>query len=337
MLYAKSYKITLCTLLSLATCTIFCADSDNKKQNPSLQYNAPEAIQPNAISLQADCEQLFKASPAELQEFVALLKCDPMPTHLLPRGFIFCGPPGTGKTELARALAIKSGFLFYKGDQADFGSPFHNSTIKNLKSIFDKIDSDLNKSNWWNRPSGAILFMDEFESIVRSRSARSSFDAEDSKSVSFLLSAIDGLTKHKRPIIIVGATNRLDMIDYAIKSRLKVLYIGPPTEANRLKALQTLNPQYFKHDWKLDQAKLKLIAQNTNGMSYRDLVDIVKRCAVHSYLYKKLSIENIYEIIKEQRHATGSTHESLESLFESIYHQRTTTSQRQTPGILSRL
>lgn len=117
-------------------------------------YQGSDAIMPEDITLRANPDQLFDSAPETFRNFTQLIKLNPMPTHLLPKGFIFYGPPGTGKTESAKALAKKSGFLFYSVSIADIGSAYVNQTAKNLKATFDKIHQDLGNSRPNDNPYG---------------------------------------------------------------------------------------------------------------------------------------------------------------------------------------
>ncbi len=286
-------------------------------------YAGPDPIMPEDIALRANPDQLFDSAPATFKNFTKLIKLDPMPTHLLPKGFIFYGPPGTGKTESAKALAKKSGFLFYSVSIADIGSAYVNQTARNLKATFDKIHKDLgntrpgnsdpwddyyydeyyndepwqNNNNKYDQYPAAILFIDEIDSICGKRGGSSSHN-EDDKTLSYLLGEIEGIYDSEKPIILIGATNRLDMIDSAIISRLCVVPIDLPNEENRFIALQQIMPLFFNGPTKLGDYAINYIAQNSEGMSYRDLNDIMRECAIKWYLTKNVSISDIEEIIE---------------------------------------
>ncbi len=256
------------------------------------EFYGPEKIQPWDIELRADVNEIFKSAPQELFNFTELIKLHPMPTHLLPKGFIFYGPPGTGKTEFAKALAVKSNFLFYSLNIAEIGSKYVNQTARNLKQSFDKIRQDL----IWDDAQAAILFIDEIDCIARSRSKEHQ-SAEDYKTVSLLLQEIEGIYDYEKPIIVVGATNKPDQVDEAIKSRLSMIHVGLPSKEARLRAVIQLMPQFFKGNWQMSRQQLDYIAENTDEMSYRDLLDILKQCAIFWYLNRSLKLNHIQEII----------------------------------------
>merc|ERR1719319_2156721 len=126
-----------------------------------------------------------------------------------PRGVLFYGPPGTGKTLLARALACecstegrKVAFFMRKG--ADCLSKWIGESERQLRLLFDQA--------YQMRPS--IIFFDEIDGLAPVRSSRQ--DQIHSSIVSTLLALIDGLDSRGQ-VIIIGATNRIDAIDPALR------------------------------------------------------------------------------------------------------------------------
>ncbi|XP_060722487.1 ATPase family AAA domain-containing protein 2B isoform X2 [Tachysurus vachellii] len=126
-----------------------------------------------------------------------------------PRGCLFYGPPGTGKTLVARALANecsqgdkKVSFFMRKG--ADCLSKWVGESERQLRLLFDQA--------YLMRPS--IIFFDEIDGLAPVRSSRQ--DQIHSSIVSTLLALMDGLDS-RGEIVIIGATNRLDSIDPALR------------------------------------------------------------------------------------------------------------------------
>ncbi|KAK2502271.1 hypothetical protein MC885_020053 [Smutsia gigantea] len=126
-----------------------------------------------------------------------------------PRGCLFYGPPGTGKTLVARALANecsqgdkKVAFFMRKG--ADCLSKWVGESERQLRLLFDQA--------YLMRPS--IIFFDEIDGLAPVRSSRQ--DQIHSSIVSTLLALMDGLD-HRGEIVVIGATNRLDSIDPALR------------------------------------------------------------------------------------------------------------------------
>ena len=126
-----------------------------------------------------------------------------------PRGVLFYGPPGTGKTLMARALASecsqdgrKVAFFMRKG--ADCLSKWIGESERQLRLLFDQA--------YVMRPS--IIFFDEIDGLAPVRSSRN--DQIHSSIVSTLLALMDGLD-NRGEIIVIGATNRIENIDPALR------------------------------------------------------------------------------------------------------------------------
>ncbi|TVY12109.1 ATP-binding protein [Candidatus Phytoplasma pini] len=158
---------------------------------------------------------------------------DPEPAKLLPnsfpKGVVLFGPPGTGKTLLAQCFAKESEMNFYIITPAN--------SLKEIEDIFRKA----------RKNSPAVIFADEAEEIVKSRTSNS-LDPGDSKKTDLLLAEIDGVKSDpEKPVYFIAATNHLDKIDNAILSRLEKIKIGYLNEDQRLGFLEKIMKQY-KYD-----------------------------------------------------------------------------------------
>ncbi len=132
-------------------------------------------------------------------------------------GIILYGPPGTGKTTIARALAKQAGSFFLKTSASDFKGEFVGQSGQNTRRIFEKLRN--------NKP--AVLFIDEADAILGHRGNRLASDNYSNDIVNEFLANVDGL-KSDREIFVVVATNYLDRLDDAIRSRFKEIKIGLP-------------------------------------------------------------------------------------------------------------
>ncbi|WAN63425.1 AAA family ATPase [Candidatus Phytoplasma rubi] len=136
-----------------------------------------------------------------------------------PMGIIFYGPPGTGKTTLAEAFAKDSKMNFY---------PITNAhSLKEIEDIWRKARN--------NSPS--CIFVDEAEEILKSRAEKNAklLEDGDSKKTNTFLQEIEGVkTDKERPVFFIAATNHLEKIDSAIRSRCDSLYVGNQPEDKRL-------------------------------------------------------------------------------------------------------
>lgn len=172
-----------------------------------------------------------------------------------PAGILLFGPPGTGKTTIAKAMAVEMEASFYEQSAADLLSKWVGESEERVAKLFSKARA--------NRPS--IIFIDEIDSLLRTRSD----DAApwESRVVSQFLRELDGLVAGEG-VLLVGATNRIDIIDPAIQGRrLTPVEIGLPDAVGRLKLLKVLCS-----DVSLSKdVDLKKIVSATEGMSGADL------------------------------------------------------------------
>jgi SpoVK/Ycf46/Vps4 family AAA+-type ATPase len=126
-----------------------------------------------------------------------------------PRGVLFHGPPGTGKTLIARALANECSFgcrkvSFFMRKGADLLSKWIGESEKQLRLLFEQA-AELHPS---------IIFFDELDGLAPVRSSRQ--DQVHASIVSTLLALMDGLD-NRGEVIVIGATNRIDAIDPALR------------------------------------------------------------------------------------------------------------------------
>ena len=146
-----------------------------------------------------------------------------------PRGIILYGPPGCGKTYITEALSIEAELPMFKFKVSDAGSKYINETSENYKKVFDHVAESAQAIG-----SPCILFIDEMDSISMNRGSDTS--VEDAKQMGTLLNLIE--TARDRNIIVIGATNRYDMIDPAIKRRFdEQIYVPMPDEDLRAQVL----------------------------------------------------------------------------------------------------
>lgn len=128
-----------------------------------------------------------------------------------PKGVLFCGPPGTGKTLVARALACSASKLsgqkvnFYMTKGADLLSKWLGESERQLKLLFEVAKK--------NQPS--IIFFDEIDGIAPVRSTTR--DQTHNSIVATLLALMDGLDSRGQQVILIGATNRIDSLDIALR------------------------------------------------------------------------------------------------------------------------
>ena len=156
----------------------------------------------------------------------ALLKMSIRPA----RGILLFGPPGTGKTKLARIIAHEAKAAFFAVSGTEFTSKWYGESEANLRRIFEEAH--------YNRPS--VLFFDELEAFLPKRTELSRSDAPEKGIVATFLAYTDGIGDLEG-VLLVGATNYPDLIDPAAlrPGRFdKLIYISPPSLEARYKILE---------------------------------------------------------------------------------------------------
>jgi transitional endoplasmic reticulum ATPase len=208
------------------------------------------------------------------------------------KGVLFYGPPGCGKTMLAKAIAneCQANFISIKGPE--LLTMWFGESEANVRDVFDKARS----------AAPCVLFFDELDSIAKARgsSAGDAGGASD-RVLNQLLTEMDGMGA-KKNVFIIGATNRPDQIDPALlrPGRLdQLIYIPLPDEKSRHAVLQaTLRKSPVSKD-----VDIRYLAQVTPGFSGADLTEICQRAAK---LAIRESIEK--EILREkERKAKGDS------------------------------
>ncbi|CAO4364299.1 unnamed protein product [Caenorhabditis nigoni] len=200
------------------------------------------------------------------------------------RGVLFYGPPGCGKTLLAKAIAneCQANFISIKGPE--LLTMWFGESEANVRDVFDKARA----------AAPCVLFFDELDSIAKARggSVGDAGGAAD-RVINQVLTEMDGMNA-KKNVFIIGATNRPDIIDPAVlrPGRLdQLIYIPLPDEASRLQIFKaSLRKTPLAAD--LD---LNFLAKNTVGFSGADLTEICQRAC-------KLAIrESIEREIRQER------------------------------------
>ena len=173
-----------------------------------------------------------------------------------PLGVLLFGPPGTGKTTIAKAMASQIAASFYELSAADLLSKWAGESEQRVAKLFTKARA--------NRPS--IVFIDEIDALLRRRTSDSDNKWEE-RVLSQFLRELDGL-HGDAGVLLVGATNRIDTIDEAIVGRrLEPIEVGLPDALGRHKLLQLLC-----RDVRLAKTvNLRTLTQSTEGMSGADL------------------------------------------------------------------
>src|SRR4051794_15908701 len=214
-------------------------------------------------------ESLILAPPikAQLQQLQAVIE-DPESARRYgvepPTGLLLAGPPGTGKTTVAKVLAAQARASFYPISGADVMSKWVGESEQNIRQLFERARE--------NRPS--IVFIDEIDAVAARRGE--SLGTHDSH-VNQLLAEIDGISG-QRGVFVVGATNRPDQLDPALLrggrlSRTIVLGLRGVAERRAILVLSTARMPTVAVD-------LDALAERTDGFSPADLKSLAQEAAL---------------------------------------------------------
>jgi len=198
------------------------------------------------------------------------------------KGVLFYGPPGCGKTLLAKAIAneCQANFISIKGPE--LLTMWFGESEANVREIFDKA----------RQAAPCVLFFDELDSIARARGS-SSGDAGGAgdRVINQILTEMDGMGA-KKNVFIIGATNRPDIIDPAIMrpGRLdQLIYIPLPDTPSRVAILKA----NLKNSPVAKDVSMDFLAEHTKGYSGADLTEICQRAcklAIRESIEKDLEL-----------------------------------------------
>jgi len=186
-----------------------------------------------------------------------------------PKAMLLYGPPGCGKTLLARAVATESeaNFISIKGPEVF--SKWVGESEKAIREVFRKA----------RLSSPSIIFLDEVDAIAPRRGMSMADSGVTERVVSQLLTEMDGLTPIEK-IVIIGATNRPELLDPAVMrpGRFEViLYVPPPDEASRLQILKIHTSKM-----PLKEVSLEEVAKKTEGYSGADLEALCREAGLNA-------------------------------------------------------
>ena len=230
--------------------------------------------------------------PVEYPEMFEKYGMDPT------RGVLFYGPPGCGKTLMAKAVAneCQSNFISIKGPE--LLTMWFGESEANVRDVFEKARG----------AAPCILFFDELDSIARSRAQSTGDSGAGDRVMNQLLTEMDGM-QSKKSVFIIGATNRPDIIDTALMrpGRLDQLIFIPmpdlPARLSILKACLRKSPVAPDVD-------LNVIAQATDKYSGADLAEICQRAAKYA-IRERIELVVQRKVAREKMLESGLTEDQL--------------------------
>ena len=216
----------------------------------------------------------LKEEKEELEEIVDFLKAPKKYIQVgarIPKGVLLVGPPGTGKTLLAKAVAGEAGVPFFTISGSDFVEMFVGVGASRVRDLFEDA----------KRNAPCIIFIDEIDAVARRRgSGLGGGHDEREQTLNQLLVEMDGFGVNEG-IIVMAATNRVDILDPAIlrpgRFDRKVM-VGRPDVQGREEILRV----HAKGKPLSEEIDLKQIAQTTAGFTGADLENLLNEAAIIS-------------------------------------------------------
>ena len=218
----------------------------------------------------------------EFEEIVSFLKEPEKYTIVgakIPKGILLVGPPGTGKTLLAKAIANEADVPFFSVAGSEFVEMFIGIGAARVRDLFKKASE--------NAP--CIVFIDEIDAVGRERGAGvGGGNDEREQTLNQLLTEMDGF-KENKAVIVVGATNRVDILDAALlrPGRFdRQVTVNLPDRLGRVGILKV----HARNKPVSDDVSLVQLANRTPGFSGADLANLLNEAAILATRYKKLTI-----------------------------------------------
>ena len=184
-----------------------------------------------------------------------------------PKGILLCGPPGTGKTLLAKALANQSGANFISVKGAELLSKYVGESEQAVREVFKKA----------KQVAPCIVFFDEIDALAPPR-RESDGTRVSERVVSQLLTEMDGV-EDLREVLILAATNRIDIVDPALlrSGRFDLIFNIPYPDEDELYEILKIHTRGKPI---AKDAKLKEIARKTSGLSGADIELVCQRASI---------------------------------------------------------
>ena len=294
---------------------------DFGKSKPTEYYNKSEALKITFKDVAG-----YEEAKQEIMEIIQFLKTPEIYKKLgakIPKGILLLGPPGTGKTHLAKAIAGESDVPFFSISGSEFVEMFVGVGAARVRDLFLKA----------KQKAPSIIFIDEIDSIGRVRSAGAAFMVNDERegTLNQLLSEMDGFDSSTN-IIVIAASNRPDILDTALLRPGRFdrhIYLELPNKLER-EAIFKIHSQNLVLD---SSIKFDELAIQTPGFSGADIANACNEAALITARNKKNQIgiaefneaieriligpEKKSKVISEAEKKIIATHESGHALVAS--------------------
>ena len=219
----------------------------------------------------------------EVQEIVEFLKNPQKYTELggkIPKGALLVGPPGTGKTLLAKAVAGEANVPFFSMSGSDFVEMFVGVGASRVRDLFRQA----------KEKAPCIIFIDEIDAVGRARGRNPNMGGNDERenTLNQLLTEMDGFQSNSG-VIILAATNRVDMLDKALLRAGRFdrqIHVDLP-DLNERKQIFGVHMRPLKMD---ETVNVDLLARQTPGFSGADIANVCNEAALIAARHSKNAI-----------------------------------------------
>ena len=222
----------------------------------------------------------------EVQEIVEFLRTPDKFTELggkIPKGALLVGPPGTGKTLLAKAVAGEAGVPFFSMSGSDFVEMFVGVGASRVRDLFRQA----------KEKSPCIIFIDEIDAVGRARSKNPSMGGNDERenTLNALLTEMDGFGTNSG-VIILAATNRVDMLDSALLRAGRFdrqINVDLPDLQERREVFN-VHLRRVKID---DSVDIDFLSRQTPGFSGADIANVCNEAALIAARHEKKQVSKL--------------------------------------------
>ncbi|HUF51382.1 MAG TPA: CDC48 family AAA ATPase [Longimicrobiales bacterium] len=186
------------------------------------------------------------------------------------KGFLLFGPPGTGKTMLAKAVAREAEANFIATKSSDLLSKWYGESERQVSRLFQRA----------RQVAPTVIFIDEIDSLAPARGGGLGEPAVTERVVNTLLAELDGL-EELRGVVVIGASNRPELLDPALLRPGRfddLIYVPVPSEEGRLHILRI----HTRNMPLADDVDLASLAPRTPGYTGADLEDLVRRAGLQA-------------------------------------------------------